>query len=255
MYYIGIDIGFTSSKTVVFNDSRELVTKLIQPTGWSSIDTANDVKEQLLSQGIDVSKSFCTATGYGRMSVPYAKKAVTEITCHARGAVWLFHSTNITVIDIGSHDTKIVRVENGKIKDFMMNDKCAAGTGRFLEIMAGIMGIRPDEICQLARNGGGTSISSTCAVFAETEVLRMIRSGELKENVAYAIVDSISNKITSQCSRIIVPNDKVCLTGGLCECDYLTELLSERLECEIQSGPDCRYAGAIGAALSAPALK
>jgi predicted CoA-substrate-specific enzyme activase len=255
MYYIGIDIGSTSAKTAVFNDSRELVIKSVQPTGWSSIDTANDVKEKLLLQDIDVSKSFCTATGYGRVSVPYAKKAVTEITCHARGAVWLFHSTNITVIDIGGQDTKIVRVENGKIKDFMMNDKCSAGTGRFLEIMSATMGMRPDEICQLARNGHDTSISSTCTVFAESEVIGLIGRGVPKENIAYAIVDSIASKVASQCSRITIPNEKVCLTGGLCDCDYLREVLSERLECDIQSSPDCRYAGAIGAALSAPGLK
>ena len=138
MNYIGIDIGSTCAKTVVLNEKKEIIQEFVQPTGWSSVDTAEEIHQKLELAGISLSddSSCCVATGYGRISVPYADKAVTEITCHALGAVHLFQQPDLTVIDIGGQDTKIIQIEQGFVKDFIMNDKCAAGTGRFLEVMA-----------------------------------------------------------------------------------------------------------------------
>ncbi len=250
-YDVGIDIGSTCAKLAVLNEDRKLILKFVQPTGWSSVDTAEAIRKKLLEEGIDVGQCSCVATGYGRISVPYADKMITEITCHARGSMWIHHADELVVIDIGGQDTKIIHVKDGRVKDFVMNDKCSAGTGRFLEVMANTMALRPDELCELARQGGGTAISSMCTVFAESEVISLIGRGEKKENIAFAVVESIVNKVVSQTSRLNVRKEAVCLTGGLCECAYLLETLSEKLNCEVQAAPDGRFAGAIGAALSA----
>ena len=150
-YYIGIDIGSTCAKTVVLDENKTLLLHLVQPTGWSSVDTAQAIQRELREAGFDPEHLPCVATGYGRVSVPFADKAVTEITCHGRGATLLHGGEELTVIDIGGQDTKIIRVEGGMVKDFVMNDKCSAGTGRFLEVMANTLAVRPDELCDLAR--------------------------------------------------------------------------------------------------------
>ena len=250
-YFIGIDIGSTSTKTAVLDENGKPVCLFVMPTGWSSIDTAETVRRRLLEEGIDPEKHACIATGYGRIAVPYANKTVTEITCHARGAMALFDCGDITVIDIGGQDTKIIRTENGIVRDFVMNDKCSAGTGRFLEVMANSLAVRPDELCDLAAMGGGASISSMCTVFAESEVISLIGSGEKKENIAYAVVDSIVKKVATQAGRLEGGGQLVCLTGGLCECGYIVKALSAALKRPIVTKSDARYAGAIGAALTA----
>ncbi len=255
MYYVGIDIGSTCAKTAVFNEKKEVVMTDLQATGWSSVDTAEAIREKLISAGIAPDDSVCVATGYGRVSVPYADKMITEITCHAKGAVWLNGTDSLTVIDIGGQDTKIISIENRMVRDFVMNDKCSAGTGRFLEVMANTMALRPDELCELARAGGGITISSMCTVFAESEVISLVGRGEKKENIAYAVVESIANKVVSQCSRLTMESGPVCLTGGLCECGYVREILAEKLRKEVRTSPESRYAGAFGAALSAFSIK
>ncbi len=199
MNYIGIDIGSTCAKTVVLNEKKELILEFVQPTGWSSVDTAEEIRQKLEFAGINLSNesSHCVATGYGRISVPYADKTVTEITCHALGAVHLFQHPDLTVIDIGGQDTKIIQIEQGFVKDFIMNDKCAAGTGRFLEVMANTLSLRPNEMFDLARLGSDTTISSMCTVFAESEVIGLIGKGEPKENIAYAVVNSTIRKVAA----------------------------------------------------------
>ena len=241
MNYIGIDIGSTCAKTVVLNEKKEFIQEFVQPTGWSSVDTAEEILQKLKLAGINLSDdpSCCVATGYGRISVPYADKAVTEITCHALGAVHLFHQPDLTVIDIGGQDTKIIQIEQGFVKDFIMNDKCAAGTGRFLEVMANTLSLRPNEMFELARLGSDTTISSMCTVFAESEVIGLIGKGEPKENIAYAVVDSTIRKVTAQLSRMNGEMSTFCLTGGLCECEYIREALSKNLGKRSDLQPGC----------------
>ena len=202
MKFIGIDIGSTCAKTVVMNENKEIVLEFVQPTGWSSVDTAEEIRKKLVENDADPAENVCVATGYGRVSVPYADKMITEITCHAMGAVWIFDNKDMTIIDIGGQDTKIICVEQGFVKDFMMNDKCSAGTGRFLEIMANTLSMRPNEMCELAREGSGVTISSMCTVFAESEVISLIGQGEKKENIAFAVVDSIVRKVAAQANRM-----------------------------------------------------
>ena len=250
MQYIGIDIGSTCAKTAVLDQDLAMVHAFVLPTGWSSVDTAQEILRRLQAAGYDPEALPCVSTGYGRVSVPYAGKTVTEITCHAKGAMLLHRSRDLTVVDIGGQDTKIIRVEGGLVKDFIMNDKCSAGTGRFLEVMANTLGLRPDDMCDLARQGGGVSISSMCTVFAESEVISLIGKGEKKENIAFAVVDSIVKKVASQASRL-EKGGLVCLTGGLCESEYIRQALGEQLRTRVQAVAEGRYAGAVGAALRA----
>lgn len=254
MNYIGIDIGSTCAKTVVMDGEKTILHRLMQPTGWSSVETAQAIRYQLSAKQIDLRSAVVVATGYGRISVPYADKCVTEITCHGKGACHIHGTRDLTVIDIGGQDTKIISVENGAVADFLMNDKCSAGTGRFLEIMSNTLAVGPEELCRLAARGGNTSISSMCTVFAESEVVSLIGRGESRENIAFAVADSIVQKVASQAGRILSERTAVCLTGGLCEFPYMCDSLAGALGRPVLSGKDGRYAGAIGAALSAAAL-
>lgn len=247
MYYIGIDIGSTASKVAVL-EGQELIMHFTQPTGWSSVETAENIKKKLVSEGF-FENSIIVATGYGRISVPYAKKTVTEITCHGKGAHYLFNES-CTVIDIGGQDTKIIEINNGSVINFTMNDKCAAGTGRFLELMAGTLGLTIGELSEISRQGSGVSISSMCTVFAESEVISLIGSGVSRENIAFGVIESITSKVKSLCQKQ-KNSDNYVLTGGLCENSAVIESLSKKLGRVVKTNTLARYAGAIGAALVA----
>ena len=219
------------------------------------METALSIKEKLAQTDMEYAKGKFVATGYGRISVPYADKTVTEITCHGIGAAYLFNAQDCTVIDIGGQDTKIISLARGKVVDFVMNDKCSAGTGRFLEIMANTLGVSLSEMFDLASTGSGIRISSMCTVFAESEVISLIGSGQPKQNIAYGVVESIINKVISLCGKHAYSHTSFYLTGGLCESNYVIEALSKKLGFPVVSSPLGRYAGAVGAALIAKSLK
>lgn len=252
MYYIGIDIGSTSAKVAIFNE-EELQETLLMPTGWSSIDTAKSIEEKLCAMGINEGNRKIVATGYGRVSVPYADKAVTEITCHGKGAAYLYEDS-CTVVDIGGQDTKVITVEKGMITNFIMNDKCSAGTGRFIEIMGNALGLSIGELCESAAKGGGVSISSMCTVFAESEVISLIGSGEKRENICFAVIDSVVSKVSSLCGKH-GDSGNYYLTGGLSRCPYVLEMLSNKLRAKVKTNELAHHAGAMGAALLAKGLK
>ncbi len=252
-FFIGIDIGSSSAKAAVVDEKGELLHTLLRPTGWDSIGAAAALAEDLAQLHINVQQEKTVATGYGRNAVAYADKRITEITCHGKGAFWLFGAETATVIDIGGQDSKVLRIVHGKVKDFIMNDKCSAGTGRFLEIMATALGISIDELCNLAATGGGIHISSMCTVFAESEVVGLIGKGTAKADIAYAIVDSIVEKVYSQASKLL-GDEPVFLTGGLCRQENLIRALGKRLGKPLVSDEKARFAGAIGAALLATEL-
>ncbi|MCR4955605.1 MAG: acyl-CoA dehydratase activase [Lachnospiraceae bacterium] len=246
--FIGIDIGSTCAKTIVMDEQGNITQRILQPTGWSSVETAKSIAKELAERGIDVEKEYVVATGYGRVAVPYADKCITEITCHGRGGSILHGEKDLVLIDIGGQDTKIVQVQDGSVVDFLMNDKCAAGTGRFMEVMANTLAMDAKEMCELAREGKDTSISSLCTVFAESEVISLIGRGESRANIAFAIIDSIASKVVSQAGHINRRNMPVCITGGLCDYEYLCESLGKKLGTQVLTKEDGRYAGAIGAA-------
>ncbi len=251
---IGIDIGSTSAKTVALDEGGRPLLQLLQPTGWSSADTAQGILTQLQAAGIDPEGSRIVATGYGRISVPYAHKCVTEISCHARGAAHLTGLQDLNLIDIGGQDTKLIAVRGGAVRDFLMNDKCSAGTGRFLEVMANSLGLTPEALCNLALEGRDTTISSMCTVFAESEVISLIGKGEKRENIAFAVVDSIVRKVAGQAGRLALEDAPVYLTGGLCNIPCLSSFLTRALGRTVEPCPNGHYAGAVGAALYAAKL-
>ena len=250
MKYVGIDIGSTASKIFVQGESEPL--RFILPTGWSSRETSRQIEKLLQSEGIDVrdkSRVRVASTGYGRQAVEYADIVITEITCHGLGGSYLAGG-DCTVIDIGGQDTKIINMENGIIADFLMNDKCAAGTGKFVEIMANSLNVELEELFSVAETGKALSISSLCTVFAETEVINFIGAGGKREDIAAGIVDSVAMKVAGMCARQTI-SQKVILTGGLSRNSYFAETLSKKIKRTIIMHPDACYAGAIGAVLAA----
>lgn len=244
---VGVDIGSTAAKAAVMR-GRRLVDTLVVPTGFNSADAAERVAEGLRARGHDVEGASVVATGYGRVSVPYAARTLTEITCHGLGAAWLFGPDGV-VVDVGGQDTKVIRLAGGKVRKFVMNDKCAAGTGKFLEVMADRMGLTQERLARLARAGRPTRISSMCTVFAESEVVSLVGRGEPLENIANGVVESVVSRVAALAAQ--VPGSPCFLTGGLCDNAYVVERLSERLGQPVRTEPRARFAGAIGAALSA----
>lgn len=192
MNYVGIDIGSTASKVVVRGDNEMY---FVLPTGWSSKETTNIIRERLKNAGVDVTaqETKVVATGYGRVAVDFADKVITEITCHARGGRELAGG-DCTIIDVGGQDTKVIQVSNGVVMDFLMNDKCSAGTGKFLEIMANRLGITLDELFDLAKQGKSIPISSLCTVFAESEVISYIGEGRVKEDITAGVIESVVDR-------------------------------------------------------------
>lgn len=246
-YYVGIDIGSTASKTVVLEESK-VVDHFVLPTGWNGRETAQCIHQKLEEDGY-AAAMCCVATGYGRVCVDYADKIITEITCHGKGG-WALFEKDATIIDVGGQDTKIIKVAQGQVIDFLMNDKCAAGTGKFIEIMANRLGVSLEGLYQLAENGEPLPISAMCTVFAESEVISHIGMGERREDIAAGVVHSVASRVSSLASRFGISGE-LALTGGLCDSPYFIRILSERLEQPVQTHPFARYAGALGAALAA----
>ena len=250
-YYVGIDIGSTASKIAVLWEGA-LVDTFVLPTGWNGRETARQIYELLLLKGF-AENMRCVATGYGRISVEYADKVITEITCHGKGGFALF-GQNGTVVDIGGQDTKVIRIQDGQVTDFLMNDKCAAGTGKFIEVMANRLGTDLNEFYALAETGTPVSISSMCTVFAESEVIGHIGAGRPREDIAAGVIDSVASRVSNLVTRFGIQGD-LYLTGGLCDSPYFLQVLSRKTGRTVTTHPMARYAGALGAALAAAKQK
>ena len=174
----GVDVGSVAAKAVIFDpQSRSLLGKAVLPTGWNAREAGEKALAAACADAGGIAASRIVGTGYGRISLPFADKVVTEITCHARGAVHLFPGTGV-VLDIGGQDSKVISTApDGSVQDFLMNDKCAAGTGRFLQVLSGILGMELAELGEAAGRGKPAAISSMCAVFAETEIIGLLARG------------------------------------------------------------------------------
>lgn len=256
MFFAGIDIGSTAAKAVLMNEAKDtILARKLMPSGWNSRETAEELLNWLLSLGHERENLRVTATGYGRVSVPYADNTLTEITCHGKGAAFLTEKgatplggNDLTVIDIGGQDTKVILLKNGRVMDFIMNDKCSAGTGKFLEVMANRLGVTLPEFFAMAERGEDITISSMCTVFAESEIVSLMGQGTPREDIARGAVGSVVAKVVALAGR-----KGVCgacfLTGGFCETPLMVRKLSEALGAEVSTHPDARFAGAIGAAL------
>lgn len=248
MNYIGLDLGSTAVKVVV-RGAR--MVQFLMPTGWSSRETALHIKQLLLKDGIDMDseETVVVATGYGRISADFADYTITEISCHGKGA-YALTGRDGTIIDVGGQDTKIIQMENGKVSDFLMNEKCAAGTGKFVEIMSNRLGITIEELFRMAQEGTPLSISSLCTVFAESEVITYIGEGQERKNIAAGIIDSVGTKVAQMYKRH-PSNKEIFLTGGLSHNSYFAEVLADKIEKPVKIMDMGRYAGALGAAIFA----
>jgi predicted CoA-substrate-specific enzyme activase len=248
MISIGIDIGSVCAKAVAYDGA--IIGSLLMPTGWNPKETGSEIFKRLIIAA-DIKEedvASVVATGYGRVSVPFADRKVTEITCHARGASFLDPGTR-TVIDVGGQDSKVIAIDGkGNVLEFMMNDKCAAGTGRFLQVMANVLETEVDQLESLASGSEPRDINSMCAVFAESEVISLLSQGATKEAVASGILHSISNKITHLTSRVTL-KDKVLFTGGVSYNRFIREIISKKLRFKVETHKDSQFAGAIGAAI------
>ncbi len=250
MFAIGVDMGSVGTKAVLFDGT--VVDRHLEPTGWSPSDAGLRSMELLLDRnGLKRDEVAVVATGYGRKSLQQmADKSITEITCHAKGAHFMDRDVR-TVLDIGGQDSKVIRLDDqGGVADFMMNDKCAAGTGRFLQVMANLLEYPIGEFGSISVDGEVQKISSMCTVFAESEVVSHLARGVSKEAVALGLLDSVSVRASSMLGRIGVA-PCLAFTGGVSRCSSLVSMLSRQLSEEVRTYDDSQYAGAIGAAIFA----
>jgi len=253
LVFAGVDVGSLGTKTVIISDGKIISSSIIR-TGINTEENGlNGLAEALKNTGITREDlSFVVATGYGRISAPYANKTVTEITCHARGAHFI-HPDTRTIIDMGGQDCKGIRLDkDGNVTDFVMNDKCAAGTGRFLEVMANVFKVPLEELGELSlRATTVLPVSSTCTVFAESETISLLARGEKPENIIVGIHHAIANRVGGMFSRIGLEDD-VFFTGGVAKNIGMRNALEQALKVSIiKSQEDPQLAGAIGAAVIA----
>jgi predicted CoA-substrate-specific enzyme activase len=252
LYVAGIDIGSASSKALILEHDRVLA-HAIMPTGAEPAASAQRVVEAALDQ-VDLGLNrmrYIVSTGYGRVIVPFADEEVTELSCHARGAHWLFPGVS-TVLDMGGQDCKAIRCdERGRLGDFAMNDKCAAGTGRFLELMADVLQIPLEEIGPLSLEAKGeVRISSTCAVFAKSEVAGLVREGRERREILAGLHEAIAARVFSLLRKVGVEPDFV-IAGGIGKNTGVVRRLEAKAGVPALVPPEPQIVGALGAALFA----
>ena len=249
MITVGVDIGSITTKSAVMRDKVLLGTRIIF-TGYNAEKAGKRVYEEILSE-LNIQPQAVNAivsTGYGRNSLKVADKAITEITYHAAGAYYLNPAIR-TIIDIGGQDSKsIVIDDNGKVKDFAMNDKCAAGTGRFLEVMARALEVDLDNFGEISLDAENPSkISSLCTVFAESEVISLISKGEKRKNIIAGIHESIASRVASMTNRVGVIKP-IMMTGGVAKNIGVVRALEKKFNAPIEVSENAQVNGAIGAA-------
>lgn len=252
-YSGGVDVGSTQTKAVIIDESLQIVARCIVDTGANVIEAAKNAFEAALAAGNIPAEAvgFVVGTGYGRYKVSFGDKQVTEISCHGRGAVHMFPGTR-TVIDMGGQDSKAIRVkDDGEIVDFCMNDKCAAGTGRFLGAAAKALGLTLDDLGPTAlRSSKPVKISTTCTVFAEAEVLSWLGKGKTVEDILWGVHKSIATRSFGLLRRVGVV-DEITFTGGVANNPGMIKALEEALDKKLNVSKDSHYMGALGAALFA----
>jgi (R)-2-hydroxyacyl-CoA dehydratese activating ATPase len=251
--YVGIDIGSLTTETVMIDETDELVSSHISPTGpnsqWAAERSFRQAQKEagLFSDQI----RYVVATGYGRVSAPMAHKTITEITCHGRGAYYLFPETR-TVIDVGGQDSKVIRLgPRGNIINFIMNDKCAAGTGRFLEVMAQALEINLEAMGPLSfKSRHQVVISSMCTVFAESEVISLVAQAQPIEDILNGIHQAICHRLTGMLDQLGV-EPEVTMSGGVAKNIGIVHKIREKLGLKINIPKEPQIVGALGAALIA----
>lgn len=252
IYTLGIDIGSTASKCVILRDGKEIISKSLISVGAGTSGPQRAIAEVLENAGMTRDQmAYVLATGYGRNSLEgIADHQMSELSCHAKGASFLFPDVH-TVIDIGGQDVKVLQIENGMMTNFVMNDKCAAGTGRFLDVMARVLEVKVEELGDLAaKSTKDVAISSTCTVFAESEVISQLAMDTDKCDIINGIHHSVAARVAGLAHRVGV-RELVVMTGGVAQNSGVVKALEEELGHTIHTSPLTQYNGALGAALFA----
>jgi len=252
-YAAGVDVGSTQTKAVIIDESKRILARSLVDTGANVTRAAEHAFQEALQAGDlrEEEVEYVVGTGYGRYKVTFGNTQVTEISCHGRGAVHLFPNTR-TVLDMGGQDTKAIRVApTGEIVDFCMNDKCAAGTGRFLGAAASALELNLSELGPTALRGERpVKISTTCTVFAESEVLSWLGKGKKTEDILLGVHQSIAQRSVGLLRRVGI-DPEVTFTGGVARNLAMIAALNERLGLTVNVSDESHYIGALGAALFA----
>jgi predicted CoA-substrate-specific enzyme activase len=252
-YAAGVDVGSTQTKAVVTDEVGRIAGRALIMTGANVVAAAQEAFQAALDDGVirEADVGFVVGTGYGRYKVTFGHAQVTEISCHARGAAHMFPGTR-TVLDMGGQDTKAIRLSpEGEVVDFCMNDKCAAGTGRFLQAAAFALEIPLGELGPSAlRAQRPVQISTTCTVFAESEVLSWVARGRKVEDILMGVHRSIAARAIALMTRVGIERE-VTFTGGVARNPAMVTVLNELLELELNVAEESHFMGALGAALHA----
>ncbi|HEX3010698.1 MAG TPA: acyl-CoA dehydratase activase [Syntrophomonadaceae bacterium] len=252
MYVLGIDIGSASSKVVIIDNTQTIIANAVESGGAGTTGPARVLDEVFKKSGLGWENiSRIVATGYGRIGFQYADNQISEITCHAIGVRHLVPTVQ-TIIDIGGQDVKAMSIsKEGFVSKFVMNDKCAAGTGRFLEVMARVLETDVSKLGELAEQANSViDVSNTCTVFAESEVISRLASGVRSSDIAAGIHRSVARRVAGLAARVGI-RPTVVLTGGVAQNQGIVEALSDGLKQPIMVSPNCQITGALGAALIA----
>jgi predicted CoA-substrate-specific enzyme activase len=253
---LGVDIGSLTGKALILKDDAILAWELIL-TGPDGAETGREVTERALAKaGLALEDmDFVVSTGYGRVVIPFAQKNISEISCHAKGAHWFFPEGR-TILDMGGQDCKAIRCDaRGKVTDFAMNDKCAAGAGRSMEIMARLANVPLGELgpLSLQASDGGLPISSTCVVFARSEVLAYLRGGASKSDVLAGACAALCDRVHALLKRVGVEKDFV-VSGGIAKNPGVVRRLEQRIDLQANICFEPQIVGALGAAIFAREL-
>ena len=248
---MGIDVGSTASKCVVLKNGTEIIGKALVSVGAGTSGPDRVVKEIEETTGLKLEDmDYILATGYGRNTFDKDHQQMSELSCHAKGAHFLFPEVR-TVIDIGGQDVKVMQIENGAMINFQMNDKCAAGTGRFLDVMAKVLEVKVSDLVLLGSHSTKeVGISSTCTVFAESEVISQLAQNTDKCDIINGIHKSVAGRVSGLAHRIGI-RDQVVMTGGVAQNYGIVNALEKQIGHKIYTSPLTQYVGALGAALFA----
>jgi predicted CoA-substrate-specific enzyme activase len=252
MVFAGIDAGSRAVKIVLVDAAGGVLSKKMHDQGVEQEALAGEVLDRALREcgcsRADLQR--IVATGYGRNCIGFAHSAVTEITCHAKG-VRRLNPDALTIVEIGGQDSKLIRLDpSGLVRDFVMNDRCAAGTGRFLEVVATRLGTSIEQLgIMAAKSINPAQISSMCVVFAETEIVGLLVSGTSPADIAAGVQASIAKRVVAMAGRNV--NEPIYFTGGVALVPRMADAVSEALERPVKVPQDPQYTGALGAALVA----
>lgn len=254
MIVAGCDVGSTTGKVVIMQDEKIIGTSLLPSVTVCEQTAFNAMNAALKEAGISLEDiEFCVGTGYGRVNIPFAKKNITEISCHGRGAHWVNGSIR-TVIDIGGQDCKVIKVDDaGTVKDFVMNDKCAAGTGRFLETMCRILHLKIEELGPNSLQAKEIlEVSSQCSVFAEAEIVSLMAEKKPTVDICAGINHSVANRLVSMLYRVGV-EEGVVISGGVSKNVGVVKMIEDKIGIKLTISPDVdpQLFGAVGAAIFA----